>query len=49
MRTEGRDDGISSLHSHQDSLADEGVTEEIKRQTFAKGLTSAQIVLRNSF
>jgi hypothetical protein len=29
-----RYDGISTLHSHQYSLADEGVTEEMKRQTF---------------
>ena len=36
MCVEERDDGISTLRSHQYSLADEGVTEEIKRQTFAK-------------
>jgi hypothetical protein len=36
MRAGGRDDGISTLHSHQYSLVDEGVTEEIKRQTFSK-------------
>jgi hypothetical protein len=36
MRAGGRDDGISTLRSHQYSLADEGVTEEIKRQTFSK-------------
>ena len=36
MRAGERDDGISTLRSHQYSLADEGVTEEIKRQTFAK-------------
>ncbi len=36
MRAGGRDDGISTLHSHQYSLTDEGVTEEIKRQTFSK-------------
>jgi hypothetical protein len=35
MRAGGRDDGISTLRSHQYSLADEGVTEEIKRQTFS--------------
>ncbi len=32
----GRDDGISTLHSHQYRLADEGVTEEINCQTFSK-------------
>ena len=31
-----RDDGINTLYSHQYNLADEGVTEEIKRQTFVK-------------
>ena len=36
MRAGGRDDGISTLRSHQYSLADEGVTEEIKRQTFSQ-------------
>ncbi len=36
MSAGGRDDGISTLHSHQYSLVDEGVTEEIKRQTFSK-------------
>ena len=36
LRARERDDGISTLHSHQYSLADHGVTEEIKRQTFAK-------------
>ena len=36
MRAGGCDDGISTLHSHQYSLTDEGVTEEIKRQTFSK-------------
>jgi hypothetical protein len=30
------DDGIITLHSHQYNLTDEGVTEEIKRQTFTK-------------
>ena len=30
------DDGIITLHSHQYNLADEGVTAEIKRQTFDK-------------
>jgi hypothetical protein len=32
----GRDDGINILCSHQYNHADEGVTEEIKRQTFSK-------------
>ena len=32
----GCNDGISTLCSHQDSLADEGVTEEIKPQTVSK-------------
>ena len=36
MRPGDRDDGISTLRSHQYDLADEGVTEEIKRQTFSK-------------
>ena len=36
MRAGGRDDGMSTLRSHQYSLADEGVTEEIKRQTFSQ-------------
>ena len=36
MRAGGRDDGISTLRSRQYSLADEGVTEKIKRQTFSK-------------
>ncbi len=36
MRVGGRDDGISILRSHQYSLADEGVTEEIKHHTFSK-------------
>ncbi len=36
MRAGGRDDGISTLRSHQYSLPDEGVTEEIKRQTFSQ-------------
>jgi hypothetical protein len=36
MRPGERDDGISTLRSHQYDLADEGVTEEIKRQTFSK-------------
>ncbi len=36
MRPGERDDGICALHSHQYSLADEWVTEEIKGQTFDK-------------
>ena len=36
MRAGGRDDGISTLRSHQYNLVDEGVTEEIKRQTFSE-------------
>jgi hypothetical protein len=36
MRAGERDDEISTLCSQQYSLADEGVTKEIKRQTFAK-------------
>ncbi len=36
MCTGGRDDGMSILYSHQYSLVDKGVTEEIKRQTFSK-------------
>ena len=36
MRAGGRDDGISTLRSHQYSLTDEWVTEEVKGQTFPK-------------
>ncbi len=36
MRAGGRDDGINTLRSHQYNHVDEGVTEEIKRQTFSQ-------------
>ena len=36
LRTGERDDGISTRRSHQYNLANVGVTEEIKRQTFSK-------------
>jgi hypothetical protein len=47
MRAGGRDDGISTLRSHQYSLVDEGVTEEIKRQTFSKRCFAAEGFLIN--
>jgi hypothetical protein len=53
MRDGGRDDGIYILRSHQYSLSDESVTEEIKRQTFSKhswlsGMSGLSALLRKT-